>query len=254
MSKLDNGNDILKKNEFIETLGKGVSLICSPSHGFGTDAILLADFSDTKKKDTCCDLGCGCGIIPMLWHRNGVSGDIYGIDIQEYAIDQFSRSLELNGSPENIHVLCHDLRKLRKTLPSGSFTVVTMNPPYKTAATGILSASEADKIARHETMCTIDDICKTAAYLLNFGGKFCMCHRPERLCDVICSMRENGIEPKRIRFVMKRPDTAPWLFLIEGKRGAKPHISVLPPLIIQKEDGSNSDELDKIIGDYKGDV
>lgn len=254
MSKRDNINEILKENEFIETLGKGISLICSPAHGFGTDAILLADFSAPRKNDKCCDLGCGCGIIPMLWYRNGVRADIYGIDIQEYAVDQFTRSLTLNGSPENIHILHHDLRKIRNSLPSGSFKVVTMNPPYKPAYTGILSETDSDKIARHETMCTIDDVCKAASSLLNFGGKFAMCHRPERLCDVICSMRENGIEPKRIRFVMKRPETAPWLFLIEGKRGAKPHITVMPPLIIQNADGTNSPELDRIIGDYKGDA
>lgn len=252
MSKSDNGNELLKKDEFIETLGKGVSLICSPSHGFGTDAILLADFSSPKKNDKCCDLGCGCGIIPMLWYRNGVREGICGVDIQEYAAEQFSRSLRLNNSPENITVLKHDLRKIREVLPGGSFNLVTMNPPYKPAYTGILSETDSDKIARHETMCNIDDVCKAAAFLLNFGGRFVMCHRPERLCDVICSMRENGIEPKRIRFVMKRPDTAPWLFLIEGKRGAKPHITVMPPLIIQNEKGSNSEELDKIIGDYKG--
>ena len=138
----------------------------------------------------------------MLWYRNGVRSDIYGVDIQEYATNQFKRSLTLNDSPENIHVLHHDLRKIRSVLPGGSFNVVTMN-------TGILSETNSDKIARHETMCTIDDVCKVASSLLNFGGKFAMCHRPERLCDVICSMRENGIEPKRIRFVMKRPETAP---------------------------------------------
>lgn len=253
MSKENNQNDLLRSDEFIETLGKGVSIICSPDHGFGTDAVLLADFAAPRKRDRCCDLGTGCGIIPFLWLRNGVSADIYGVDIQERAVDQFERSAALNAQAEacaGVRAVLHDLRDIVAVLPRGHFNVVTMNPPYKPADTGIISAGAADKIARHETMCTVKDACEAASALLNFGGRFCMCHRPERLCDVICAFRESGIEPKRIRFVQKRPDTEPWLFLIEGKKGAKPHIRVLPPLIIQNPDGSNTDELNSIIGDY----
>ncbi len=250
MSKENNKLDILSENEFVESLGNGISIICSPDHGFGTDAILLADFSAPKKNDKCCDLGTGCGIIPFIWLKNGVKGELTGVDIQPKAKDQFDRSLNLNCSPENMRFILHDLRKIKEVLPTGYFNLVTMNPPYKPAGTGILSDTSAEKIARHETMCTIDDVCEAAALLLNFGGRMCMCHRPERLCDVICSMRLHGIEPKRLRLVQKRPDTNPWLFLIEGKRGAKPHITILPPLIIQNENGENSEELDRIIGSY----
>lgn len=240
----------MKKDEFVESLGKGVSVLCSSDHGFGTDAILLANFSSIKSKDVACDLGTGCGIIPMLWLRDGAKSDVYGVDIQERAVAQFTASIELSGSPSNVHPILCDLREIEKALPKGSFNLVTMNPPYKPRGTGIMSETTADQIARHETMCTIDDAVKAGATLLNFGGRFCMCHRPERLCDVICAMRENGLEPKRIRFVQKRPGTAPWLFLIEGKKGAKPHITVMPPLYIQNENGENSDELNEIIGEY----
>ena len=240
MPKLDN------KSEFIESLGSGIKLICSPIHGFGTDAILLANFANPKPSDKCIDLGTGCGIIPFIWYRDGVK-DITGVDIQEAAIDQLNRSNELNSS--NINAILGDLKSL--DLPKGSFNVVTMNPPYKPAGTGILSEATPEQIARHEVACTVKDVCEAAEKLLNFGGKFLMCNRPERLADVICEMRAHGIEPKTLRFVQKQPNTAPWLFLIEGKKGSKPFLQVLPPLIIQDENGKDSDELISIIGQYR---
>ena len=96
---------------------------------------------------------------------------------------------------------------------------------------------DAEKIARHEVLCTIDDVCGAAARLLRFGGRLCLCQRPERLCDTLCAMRRAGIEPKRIRFVQQRPDTSPWLFLAEGKKGSKPHMTVDPPFLIEGEGG-----------------
>lgn len=248
--ELQNKGVTLEPDEFLETLGSGVKIVCSPVHGFGTDAIILADFAAPKRNDKVCDLGTGCGIIPFIWLRNGVKGEIYGVDIQERATQQFEKSKLLNPTNTNIKAINHDLRNIKAVLPTGYFNVVTMNPPYKPVDTGILSDTTPDKIARHEIMCTVTDATEAAAKLLNFGGKFCMCHRPERLCDVICAFREAGIEPKRIRFVQKRPDTEPWLFLIEGKKGAKPHITVLPPLYIQDENGNNSEELNSIIGEY----
>ncbi|NLL63764.1 MAG: methyltransferase [Ruminococcaceae bacterium] len=233
-------------SEFIEHLGKEIKVICSKDHGFGTDAILLSHFANPKKTDKCCDLGTGCGIIPLLFKRDGIK-EVYAVEIQEKAIDQLKRSNELSNT--NIKIYHEDLRN--NTLPKGYFNVVTMNPPYKSAGAGILSETTPDQIARHEVSCTIDDAAKAAASLLNFGGCFYLCHRPERLADVITSMRKQELEPKKIRFVQKRPETAPWLFLIEGKKGAKPHIQVLPPLFIQDENGNESKELIEILGIYR---
>lgn len=237
--------------ESVENLGNGVELLISDSYGFGTDALLLADFADPHRNDRCMDLGTGCGIIPMIWYRNGISGDIYGLDIQEPAVDQFRRSLLRNGSPDNVHPVAADLCSLPKDLPLGTFRTVTMNPPYKINGTGILSASSADKLARHETACTLNDICGAARRLLNFGGKFCICNRPERLADVIEAMRAANIEPKRLRMVQKRPDTRPWLFLMEGRLGGKPYLDVLPPFYIQDESGGDSPELLRVLGSYR---
>ena len=139
-----------------------------------------------------------------------------------------------------------NLSALKEKLPFGSFDVVTCNPPYKKANHGILSESSSDIIARHETMCSIEDVCKAAAKLLQFGGRLCICQRPERLLDVMEAMRKEKIEPKRVRFVQKRGDTAPWLFLVEGRKGGNRFLKVEQPLIIQDENGDFSTELKKI--------
>lgn len=237
--------------ESVEHLGNGVELLISDNYGFGTDALLLADFAAPHRKDRCLDLGTGCGIIPMIWYRNGITADIYGVDIQSAAIDQFNRTLKRNRTPQNVHAVHADLRNLPDTLPLGSFRTVTMNPPYKINGTGILSSSASDKIARHETECTLQDICGAAKRLLNFGGKFCICNRPERLADVIEAFRAANIEPKRLRMVQKRPDTRPWLFLLEGRLGGKPYLDVQPPFFIQNETGGDSAELLRVLGVYR---
>ena len=240
----------LNETEKLEPLGKSMSLIVSREHTFGTDAILLADFSNPKKKETLCDLGTGCGIIPLLWSKKE-TGDITAVDIQPAACGQLRRSLALNGLEDRVNVVNADLRALKGVLSFGSYDLVTMNPPYKPVGTGIESESEADKIARHETMCTVDDAVKAAASLLRFGGRFCMCHRPERLCDIICSMRENKLEVKRIRFVCQHEGKAPWLVLVEGKRGAKSHVTVEKNLIMQNDDNTDSEEIQRIFFDYR---
>lgn len=239
----------LKNDERLEPLGKEMQIVVSDSHTFGTDAILLASFASIKRKDVACDMGTGCGIIPLIWIK-GETKSVTAIDIQEKACGQLKKSLKLNLKEDRIRVINADLRSLKGVVPFGEFDLVTMNPPYKPVGTGIESLSEADKIARHETMCTIDDAVAAAAKLLKFGGRFCMCHRPERLCDIIVSMREGGIEAKRIRFVVEKEGKAPWLVLVEGKRGSKSHVTIEKQLVMKDKDGNNTEEYRSMFGDY----
>lgn len=228
-----------------EKLSETISVCVTPEHKFGTDAFLLADFAQVRHKDVVCDLGTGCGIIPFILTKSAQPKLIYGVDIQEKAIEQFKIALEYNKT-DNIIPICKDLKELTE-IPVGSLDVVTCNPPYKANNAGILSELTAEQIARHEVMCTIDDICQKASKLLKFGGKLCICQRPERLPDVISAMRNAKIEPKRLQFVSKTGKEAPWLFLIEGKKGAKPFLQVLPTLPVY--DGEDfSPEMIKIYG------
>ena len=240
----------LKDTEHIEYIDSSLKLIVSDCHTFGTDALLLAAFSDPKRKNTVCDFGTGCGIIPFYWLRQGVE-KVHAVEIQELACDQLTRSIELNGIRERF-TLCHsDLRELKGKLSEGTFDLVTMNPPYTASGHGIISSSSADKIARHETELQLTDVFISASRLLKFGGRMCICLRPERLTEAMMGMREAKIEPKRLRLVSQRDGKAPWLFLLEGKKGRNPGLIVENELHIENTDGTPSDEMLKIIGNYK---
>ena len=240
---------VLAPDEKIEPLGNNMEIVVSPSHTFGTDAILLANFACLKRKDIACDMGTGCGIIPLIWCKSETNG-IYALDIQEKAIDQVKKSVEHNALGDRIIPLRCDLRSLKGVVGEGIFDLVTMNPPYKPVGTGIESISEAERIARHEVTCTVDDAVSAASKLLKYGGRFCMCHRPERLCDIIVSMRRGGVEAKKIRFVKQTEGKAPWLVLVEGKKGGKSGLTVMTDLIMKNSDGSNTDEFRGMFGDY----
>ena len=229
-------------NYKFEKLNDRVNVCVSKDHRFGTDAFLLAYFAKPKKTDLVCDLGTGCGIIPMIFSKHKCPPKkIYGVDIQPQAIEQFELSIKNSQVSNELIPVRADLKEL-SDMEFGQFNLVTCNPPYKADRTGILSETSSDKIARHETMCTIFDICKTAKRLLQFNGRLCMCQRPERLMDVMDAMRQNGIEPKRLQFVAKEEGCAPWLFLIEGKKSAKPFLQVMPEFYLYK-DGEYTDQM-----------
>lgn len=230
----------------LEPLGKQLHICVTPEHKFGTDAFLLSDFAAPRRKDVACDLGTGCGIIPALWFRSEQTAPrlAYAVELQEQAVHQLAVTLARGEIPQGRLISIHsDLRELKGKIEQGSVDVVTCNPPYKIAGSGIMSRTKADQIARHETMCSIQDVCAAAKYLLKFGGRLCICQRPERLADVICAMRNHDIEPKRLRLVQQRENTAAWLFLLEGKCGSKPFMQVEAPLIIEGEGGFSQELL-----------
>ncbi len=239
----------LYDGEHIEDLGCNIGLVVSKQHTFGTDAMLLASFANPKRNDVACDFGTGCGIIPFLWVRDLKCREISAVEIQENACNQVNRSIKLNKT-DKITLYNRDLKNL-EGFSLGSFDLVTMNPPYKIENGGIKNEEIFATVARHETLCNMNDIARSASRLLRFGGKFCICHRPERVFDAMTSMRENGIEPKRLRFVSKKGDTQPWLVLIEGKRGAKNGLKVEKPFIAYNDDGTLTDEMLEVTEKYR---
>ena len=238
------------RNYSFERLSDDIKIAVTPEHTFGTDAVLLADFAGIKRKDRAIDMGCGCGIIPFLWLRDSEQSPVHCLDIQQNAIEQVKASIEHNSLEERLTPHLCDLREIEKEFYAEGFTLVTMNPPYKPVNTGFESLSESARIARHEVCCNIEDAVKAASYLLTYGGRFCMCHRPERLVDAISIMRNYKLEPKRLRFVCDKKGEAPFLFLIEGKKGAKPFLRVETELILKNEESKFSEEMLKIYGSY----
>ncbi len=233
-----------------ERLSDEVHIATSAEHTFGTDALLLSYFAKPKAKDIAIDMGTGCGIVPLLWLRNEFPKTVHCLDIQQNAYEQVKCSIEHNGFEERLIPHLGDLREIDKQFTAETFTLVTMNPPYKPLNTGIESLGESARIARHEVCCNIEDAVKAAAYLLKYGGRFCMCHRPERLVDAISLMRSYHLEPKRLRFVVDRAGEEPFLFLIEGKKNAKPFLRTEPTLSIKKENGKFTEEMLKVYGSF----
>lgn len=232
-----------------EKLSDDIYVCVSKEHRFGTDAFLLTHFSQYKMNDTVCDLGTGCGIIPMIMSRKMPPKIIYAVDIQANAIKQLEMGIGKSSDITRnvIKPICADLKTLWEGAPEGKLSLVVCNPPYKAYKAGIESELDAQKIARHEIMCSIDDVCKSAAKLLKYGGRLCLCNRSERLSDVISAMKKNNIEPKRVRFVSKNPYYSPWLFLIEGRKGGGSFLKIEPNLYTHSDNGY-SDELNKIYG------
>ena len=234
----------------MEKLSNTLSICVTPDHKFGTDAFLLADFTNARQRDKVVDLGTGCGIIPLVLYKKFTPNIIYGLDIQSKAIKQFEHTVSVCQLEGKLIPLEGDLKNVKDLLPFDAFDIVTCNPPYKTANTGILNERDSHQIARHEILCTIFDVCRTASRLLKTGGKLCLCQRPERLADVITAMRESNIEPKRLRMVAKNEKTTPWLFLIEGKKGSAPYMDIEPTLTVMEENGFTKEML-KIYGNLQ---
>ena len=229
--------------------GGAFAIYVSSHHTFGTDAVLLSHFAGAKKSDTLCDMGTGCGIIPFLMLRDGNLKSAVGVDISREAIDLALRSRDELGL-ERFSPMCADIKEIGSLLPAGAFSLVTCNPPYKASGAGIVNPDDIDAAARHETLCSLEDILSAASRMLTFGGRLCMCHRPERLAELMDKMREHKMEPKRLRLVCQRQGEEPWLVLVEGRRGGKTGLRIMPTLYVE-EKGNLSEEMLSIYGCYK---
>lgn len=232
-----------------EPLGKDFYLYVNKNHTFGTDAVLLSNFATAKPKDKMVDLGTGCGIIPLLMLRGGLLLSAVGVDISEEAISLAQKTKEELNIDRFTAINC-DLKALKGKVEFGCHTLVTCNPPYKAPNAGLKNPNERLRVARHEVECTLRDIVEVSAKLLQTGGRLCMCHRPERLSELMRIMSECKVEPKRLRLVCQRKGEEPWLVLIEGKRCAKTGLRIEPTLYVE-EDGSFSKEMIEIYGAYK---
>ncbi len=233
-----------------DPLGGGKIIYVSDSHTFGTDAVLLADFAMARRRDNALDLGTGCGIIPLLWQSAETTAHATGLEIDPDAVLLAEKSTEENGWSEKLTFVNADMREIKAHLKCESFDLVTCNPPYFKAESGFISPENARANARTELTCTVDDVCKAAALVLKYGGRFCMCHRPERLTDVLLSMRAHKIEPKRLRLVQDKAGKAPWLVLVEGRKGGKGSLEMQTPLVMKNDDGTRTEEMKRIYGKY----
>lgn len=223
----------LKLNEVIEDLGEGFKIIQNKTmFCYGTDASVLSDFIVAKPKEKLIDLCSGNGIIPILLCKKTKCGDITALEIQKEVCELLERSVKLNNLTDRIKVINGDLRCVKEGFLCGSFDVVTCNPPYMPAGAGKNNLSVSVNIARHEIMCTLEDVIKSAAYLVKNGGRFYMVHRAERLSDIIYLMRSNNLQPKKLTLVTANPESEPSLVLIEAQKDRKSGLLITKPIYV----------------------
>ena len=239
----------LKPEERLDDLQvNGYEIIQHPGKFcFGMDAVLLSNFARVKKGERVLDLGTGTGIIPILLTAKTEGENFVGLEIQEESADMARRSISHNHLDGKVEVVTGDIKEAANIFGLASFDVITTNPPYMIGQHGIANESDTKAIARHEVLCTLDDILRESARILKPRGRFYMVHRPFRLAEILSKMVEVGIEPKRMRMVHPFIDKEPNMVLIEGMRGANSRMTVERPLIVYKEVGVYSDEL---LGEY----
>lgn len=241
----------MKPGERLDDLQiKGYEIIQSPGRFcFGMDAVLLSSFAKVKRNERALDLGTGTGILPILLEAKNEGSAYVGLEIQEESADMARRSVHHNKLDDKIEIITGDIKEASRIFGAASFHVITTNPPYMIGEHGLKNENEALYIARHEALCTLDDILRESARLLKPKGRFYMVHRPFRLAEILGKMSAYGIEPKRMRLVHPYVDKEPNMVLIEGMRGAKPRMTVEKPLIVYVENGEYSEELLKMYGD-----
>lgn len=208
---------------------------------FSMDAVLLARFCSVPPRGRIMDLCTGNGVVPMLLSTR-TQAEIWGLEIQERLADMAVRSVQLNGLEERIHIEQGDLKEYR-TREASLFDLVTVNPPYLPVCAGEQNGNLHFAAARHEIFCTLEDVLAACSRLTRYGGKVAMVHRPARLTDILEGMRRAGLEPKRLRFVHPKAEQEANMVLVEGIRGGKPDLRLLPPLVVYGPDGQYTGEL-----------
>lgn len=242
-ARIENGVTIHSHERIDDLQCKGRRLIQDPARFcFGIDAVLLAGFASVRKGEKMLDLGTGTGIIPILLEAKTEGAAFYGLELQQESAEMAERSVRLNSVAGKITIITGDIKSSGQLFQRSYFDVVTSNPPYINCGGGLLNEDMPRAISRHELRCTLYDVCHAAGQLLRPAGRFYMVHRPQRLVDILYTLRQCNLEPKTLRFVQPKADKPPNLVLIESVRGGGPQLNVLPPLIIYDSNGGYTPE------------
>ncbi len=238
-------SDLLLPSERLDDLQcGGYRLIQRPdAFRFGTDSVLLADFVRAKP-GRAVELCSGAGLISLLLLTREPRLSLDCAELDPAASAAAERNFAENGLGESVRALCLDIRAHRAALPHAAYGLAVCNPPYFAEGSG--RASESMAVARSEAGCTLAEVVAAAAWCLRTGGAFCLVHRPERLAELLSLMVGAGLEPKRLRLVQHRLEKPPSLVLVEGRKGARPGLEVLPALILTGPDGQDTAEVRRI--------
>lgn len=240
----------LKEDERVDDLQRNHLKIIQKTNGFcfGMDAVLLSGFASVKQGERAIDLGTGTGIIPILLSAKTEGKEFVGLEIQEEMADMAARSIAMNQIEDRVKIIRGDIKEAGTIFGRASFDVVTSNPPYMNDAHGLKNPDLPKAIARHEVLCTLDDVVRSAAELVRPGGRFYMVHRPHRLAELITTLKQYKMEPKRIKMVHPYQNKDANMVLIESVRGGRSMVKVEAPIIVYKEVGVYTEEICQIYG------
>ena len=236
----ENREIVLREGERIDALHRNGYRIIQNEKAFcfGMDAVLLSGYAVVKPGERALDLGTGTGIIPILLEAKTAGSHFTGLEIQPEMAEMARRSVDYNGLEDKVDIVTGDIKEAAEIFKPAFFDVITTNPPYMLADHGLRNPDDSKAIARHEVLCTLDDILRESMRLLQDKGRFYMIHRPFRLTEILTKMHEYKIEPKRIQFIHPYIDKEPTMVLVEGMRGAKPRVTIEPPIIMYTKDGT----------------
>lgn len=236
--------DIKETEQLVDLENNGLVLLQDKARFcFGMDAVLLSGFAQAKRGDRVLDMGTGTGILPILMSAKTEASELVGLELQPESADMAERSVRLNHLEDRVSIVTGDLCRASELFGKSTFDVVVSNPPYMNEGHGIVNPSEAKMIARHELFCTFSDVAREAAAVLKPGGHFYLVHRPFRLSELMVTLTEYRLEPKRMRLVYPFVDREPNMVLLECVRGGKPSLTVEKPLIIWEKPGIYTEEV-----------
>ena len=240
----------LNENERLDELHRnGYHIIQNPEKFcFGMDAVLLSGYAKVKPGERALDLGTGTGIIPILLEAKTMGEHFTGLEIEEESADMARRSVAYNNLQDKIDIVTGDIKGASGIFGAASFDVITTNPPYMTSNHGLVNPDQPKAIARHEIFCSLEDVIRESSKLLKTNGRFYMVHRPFRLAEIMTTLINYKLEPKRMQLVYPFVDKEPNMVLIEALKGGKSRITVEKPLIVYKEQGVYTDEIYDIYG------
>ena len=240
----------LKQGEHLDDLQNGFFIIQGQnSFRYGIDAVLLSGYAKVKPGERVLDLGTGTGILPILLAAKTPGRSFTGLEIQKESADMARRSVALNHLNDRISIVQGDIREAVSIFGAASFDVVVSNPPYMIGRHGLTNPDPAVAIARHEILCSFRDIAEQTSRILTDRGRFYLIHRPFRLAEIMCTLKEYRLEPKRMRLVYPFADKEPNMVLLEACKNGNPRIRVEKPLIVYERPGVYTREIREIYGD-----
>lgn len=213
---------------------------------FSLDSVLLANFvtinKDIKK---ILDIGTGNAPIPLILSTK-TKEKIYGVELQKEIFELGKKSVEINYLEKQIHLIHMDIKEYYKDIESDTFDVITCNPPYfKVHKKSKKNTIDVKARARHEINLDLEDLCIISKKLLKNGGVLALVHRPERLTDIMLTMRKHNIEPKKIQLIFPNAEKSANMVLIEGRKNGNAGLTILSPIYTNKRDGSYTEEISK---------